>query len=187
MFKKLIYLIVSILFISKCYGQIQTDETPMSFGLEKTDKRFQSRYLKNVSKIPVLNNEVLQREATRIEKDCAACKKKYYRKEIDLNINIEEQGTKFDVRWGTLYLLELSSETAQALQIGINNFNLAPGEKVFIYSKDRKEVFGAFTSKNNNPDDNFLSRIISGKKVIIEYFRPKLTKRKHKILLISTF
>ncbi|MEL7220574.1 MAG: serine protease, partial [Bacteroidota bacterium] len=155
------------------FGQIQTNEIPISIQIEKSDPSFLKRSLLNSRLLPDLNNHTLIQEADQLASQCQNCRNYRYGKEIALNINFPHAAHKVKFRKGTIYRLELQSLSALGLQIGLSNFQLRKGEKIFIYNSDKTVIYGAFTDFNNSPNNKFLSRIVEGNRVTIEYFVPE--------------
>lgn len=57
---------------------------------------------------------------------------------------------------------------ATGLAFYFNEFRLASGDKLYLYSEDRRHLIGAFTEKNNKPHSLFSTEIVMGESVIIE-------------------
>ena len=70
-------------------------------------------------------------------------------------------------------MFEVSS--AKALTLYFKNFNLAPGDKLFIYSPDVTQTMGAFTSLNNG--SYFATGLLDNNSIIIELNTTKALKR----------
>lgn len=61
---------------------------------------------------------------------------------------------------------------ALSVNIAFAKFIIPEGAKLFVYSKDRGYVLGAFTSKNMQPDGQFGVDIVPGEEIVVEYNEP---------------
>jgi len=77
--------------------------------------------------------------------------------------------------WDTLstgekiWRLKITSHGAAGLYLIYDNFRLAHGSKLFLYSEDKQFVIGAFTEQNNHPSGMFATEIVPGESCILEY------------------
>lgn len=166
------------LIVFLCYShfvtcQVQTNEVPISFNSNLIHSKIGNKNSTvKALQLTDMNNNSLNEEASNIESNCPTCRKFYYGKNKLININLIEESTKFELNNGNIYVLKLQSKTAKGLQVEFNNYSLLKGEKIFIYSDDYKQIFGAFTSKNNKPNKKLLTRIVKGQNMVIEYYSP---------------
>lgn len=90
------------------------------------------------------------------------------------SISTELNGLNFgewrEVENGNLWLGGIQSKGAKSLGLSFRDFKLKKGSSLFIYSADHKQLLGAFTSENNRENGIFATALISGEKLIIEYF-----------------
>ncbi len=54
---------------------------------------------------------------------------------------------------------------------------------MFIYTKDKSYVLGAFTAKNNLPERVFSTTLLPGDEIIIEYYEPKEANKEGKLAI----
>ena len=75
-----------------------------------------------------------------------------------------------------LWTMEISSPNALSINLLYDKFWLPEGTSLFLYSKDKKQYMGGFTSINNKGDSinlkGFATGIIQGSNVILEYYQP---------------
>lgn len=94
------------------------------------------------------------------------------------SITIQNSGVWQQSSDGTrIWSLQISSPDALSLNLLYDKFWLPVGAKLFIYSNDKKNVIGAFTSENNkgtqgNPA-GFATGLVYGKDITLEYVEPK--------------
>jgi len=92
---------------------------------------------------------------------------------IAVDISLNRDGRWYDKAKGNPFLrMGFHAEGAQALIFYYSRFSVPEGGKLFIYSEDRSDLIGAFTSKNNPSGGYFATEAVKGDKVIIEYNGP---------------
>ncbi len=93
---------------------------------------------------------------------------------MDVEFSMENSGTWDFLLDGTkIWRLSITSEDAKALSLHYNQFYLPKGTKLFLYNANKRQVIGAFTSRNN-PTGNrrFSTEIIEGETTTLEYIQP---------------
>lgn len=71
-----------------------------------------------------------------------------------------------------VWRLQLEVEKARSLGVILEDFQLENTSKLYIYNKDVSFHVGAFTEKNNNPQNLLSVQTIPGETIIIEYQEP---------------
>lgn len=71
-----------------------------------------------------------------------------------------------------LWRLMIQSPGAFSINLGFSYYELPVDAKLFVFSADRKTVYGAFTHQNNNEEHVFATDLIPGSAIIVEYFEP---------------
>lgn len=89
-------------------------------------------------------------------------------------IDIKSEGLEIDLpeEKGRLWLYNIESKDAMSLQLFFSSFLLPDGGELFIYNQDQSIVRGAFTSMNNNQENQLMIADLSDPSVTIEYFEP---------------
>lgn len=93
--------------------------------------------------------------------------------DFDVNLNLQNSGV-----WQTLpngdrlWRLSILAKDALSINFLFDDFWLPKGGKLFIYSKDKKHVIGAFTDLNNKIDRRFGTGLVYGDEVTLEYYEP---------------
>lgn len=77
-----------------------------------------------------------------------------------------------EVEGGRLGLLRMRSKQAKALALMFRNFRLAPGARLLVYRPDGRQVLGAYTERNNRPEETFLAGFVEGEEMVLELFEP---------------
>ena len=88
--------------------------------------------------------------------------------DIDFHQNAYWQQTKK----GRIGRLEISSSEAISLNLIFDQFNLAERTFLYLYSPDKKELLGAYTSDNNNNQNMLGTDLIHNDEVVVEMFEP---------------
>lgn len=71
-----------------------------------------------------------------------------------------------------LWTLVIKADEALSLNFNFSAFYLKKGSKLWAYSSDKKQVYGAFTYRNINPDGNFAIAPIISDQVVLELYEP---------------
>ncbi len=122
---------------------------------------------------PLIDNNREQQKADSIAQEYGYSKKQLYGLEVPVNLDFKAAATvKMLGDSGKVYLLELTSPSAYALQIYFDAFKLPKGARMFIYDRDRTMFLGSFTHRNNFIDNSFGTQFVPGNSLIIEYYEP---------------
>lgn len=120
-----------------------------------------------------VDNEREQQQADSIATKYGFSRNKFYGKTIPVNIDFKAEASIENLGdTGKLYLLELVSPSAYALQVYFDAFKIPKGAKMFVYDGGKKSFLGSFTHKNNFIDNTFATLPISDNSLIIEYYEP---------------
>ncbi len=93
------------------------------------------------------------------------------------DIDLKKDGNWINLPFGNrLWQLQIEVKQAEGLLLFYDNFYLPLGSKLFVYSADRKQILGAYTNQNNSKSEQFLTGIVEGERVIIEYYEPAKAK-----------
>lgn len=94
-----------------------------------------------------------------------------YPVKVDLSF---EDGVWYELpAGGRIWQLELQSPEALGLAVFYDEFYLPPGATLHMYTPDRREVIGAYTSRVNPKNGKFLTGFTKGDKATLEYFEPE--------------
>jgi hypothetical protein len=75
---------------------------------------------------------------------------------------------------GTLvWRLEIHSATAYSLGLEFSKFDLPAGATLYVYDANKRNVYGAYTELNENPDHQFVIEPFPGDVAILEYNQPR--------------
>lgn len=158
--RKLFLLGLIALSSSVTFGQISQGGSPSSFGV-----------LGNKD-IPTYNVEKPNMEQVALEDDIDAKQGNIYKygRSVFTNINVLEDGVQENLPNGnTVYRLMLHADDALALGINFSEFWIPSGAKLFIYTPNKQQVLGAYTTENNNSKNVFATELLKGSEAIIEY------------------
>lgn len=85
-------------------------------------------------------------------------------------------------KWDTLpngdrlWRAKLNLTGAKATNLYFDKFYLPKNSKLHFYNADKSEVLGGFSTHNNNVSQTFVTSLILGDHIIIEYFEPSNVK-----------
>jgi hypothetical protein len=156
------------------WAQLSTNEKPVSFGRE-SEIRVSRRSAKPTVAIPQLDMiKVRSIEAARKKRPELAL----FGYVHNVCYNPFNSGTWFEFSNGDkLWRLIVTCPEAKSVYISYDKFWLPDGGKLFVYSKDKKQAMGAFTSRNNKGTQEqprgFATGVINGSNVVLEYYQPK--------------
>ncbi len=91
---------------------------------------------------------------------------------IPVSLNAYNSGDWYQVENYNIWQLALYSAEAKSLNLIFDKFHLPEGARLFIFSEDRSDLLGAFTSENNKPDKVFATSPVIGDRIIIQYEEP---------------
>lgn len=173
------YLKIIIFFVSFCpftnvTAQLSTNEKPVSFGRE-SELHVKQGSTNPIVTMPQLDMAKIEDEREE-ESDNEIPLRFGYSHEVNYNIN--NSGIWYELPNGDkLWQLEIICPNALSVNLCYDKFWIPKGGKFFVYSKDKKQSIGAFTSINNKGDSlkvrSFATELIYGNDVILEYYQPK--------------
>lgn len=146
------------------YAQISNGGTPRGVAVSQ---------LKSKAKIPTFKTMSVD-AGSLLEEDRQAPIPERFSVFEDLIIDIREEAVEIDLpsEQGRLFLYQIESADARSLQLFFENFLLPDGGELFIYNYDQTIVRGAFTSSNNNQNNQLMIAEFFDNEIIIEYFEP---------------
>ncbi len=150
-------------------GQISTGGDPVSFQTTYS-KEFSDQKLKKTT-IPALDLARVLKE----DKENPGANRFAAPVEVDMGLKNSGQWTSLS-NGDRVWRLHINAENALAVSILYDNFYIPPGARLFVYSPDKSQVLGAYTSINNRKTNRFMTGLIKGDEAIIEYFEPKRVK-----------
>ncbi len=171
---KKIVLFVLICICTNVYAQLSTNERPVSFD-SKIKLTEISRSSLNAVTMPKLDMAKIEAEDKENEEYDMPLRFGYPH---NVNYDLNNSGIWYELPNGDkLWQLNIICPNALSVNICYNKFWIPEGGKFFVYSKDRRQSLGAFTSRNNKGNrDNirgFATGLVYDNDVILEYYQPK--------------
>lgn len=150
-----------------------TQESPISWGLNLDD------YDVPTHTSPALNmTKVADDDAKREQEG----KVPHFAKFVPALLNLQNSGLWQDLPDGArLWRLRVHAEQALGIVLYFNDFYMPNGSKFFVYTPDKLDVFGAYTSINNTPDGYFASSLTLSDECILEYYEPAKVRNQGRI------
>ncbi len=90
----------------------------------------------------------------------------------NVHINLKEQGLQTNTPEGIIYQLEIDAKNSLSTAACYENFKIAKGGLLHLYSRDKSQIVGAYTEDNNPVSGKFITDFIHDDSFIIEYFEP---------------
>ena len=163
-------------------SQISTEEEPVSFKLSQNSQKTQQAIRKMEQSIQNYELDILKsvnmseiEEEDLLDNEDGIPPRFGISKKV--NLTLENSGTWTILENGDkLWQLPILSKGALSMNLLYDKFWLPEGAKFFVYSQDRKQTIGAFTSYNNkgakDSIDGFATELIFSDKIILEYYQP---------------
>ena len=156
------------------WAQLSTNEKPVSFGKE-AEMRLSRKNGRSSVTMPPLDRAKIKR-IDAVKKDFQKPVPFGYIHEV--NYNLTNSGTWYELSNGDkLWQLNVICPDAKSIHFCYNKFWIPEGGKLFVYSKDKKQILGAFTSKNNKGSRDhlrgFATGLVYSSSVVLEYYQPK--------------
>lgn len=172
--KTIIVLILLTSIFINAKAQLSTHEKPVSFTREK-ELPSNFRSMVPIITMPQLDMEKITKEDEENEKYDMPIRFGYPHF-VDYTLN--NSGKWFEFPNGDkLWQLEIICPAALSVNLCYDMFWLPEGSKFFVYSRNKQQTIGAFTSRNNKGSREkvrgFATGLIYGDDVILEYYQPK--------------
>ncbi|MCF8379441.1 MAG: T9SS type A sorting domain-containing protein [Bacteroidales bacterium] len=155
---------LTLVYISFClfaFGQLSEGGQPLSFSVEDGKKGFQEVIFQAPDwSIADSEDKVNLPHA--------------FSKIIEVKLSPNTHGTwQYSEDGISIWRLNIKAEAALAIGLYFKDFNLPVCAKLFVYSPDRKQLIGSFTSKNNRISGLFATELILGDECILELNVPE--------------
>jgi hypothetical protein len=155
-------------------AQLCTNEKPFSFGRE-TELRIKHRSSNPIVTMPRLDMAKIEKEDKEDEEKNLPPRFGYRHK---VNYNLNNSGTWYELSNGDkLWQLNIVCPNALSVNLCYDKFWIPDGGKLFVYSTDKKQSIGAFTSRNNKGNREhlrgFATGLVLGSDVTLEYYQPR--------------
>lgn len=101
---------------------------------------------------------------------------------LDVQLNLKNSGIWNKLPNGDrLWRLKIISHKALSINLLYDDFFIPKGGELYIYDESKKQVIGAFTDRNNKPDNKFASGLVYGDTITLEYYEPLTVANKGRI------
>lgn len=176
-YMRTIILFVCICVYANAKAQLSTNEKPVSFDRE-LELAVISRSSTPIVTTPKLDMAKIEKEDE--EDELYDMPPRFGYPHI-VNYDLNNSGTWYELPNGDkLWQLEVVCPSALSVNFCYDKFWIPEGGKFFVYSKDKKQTIGAFTSKNNKGDREtirgFATGLVHSDNVVLEYYQPKEIK-----------
>lgn len=129
--------------------------------------------------IPTIQLKALDKQAIQAEDAISDLENRALRIAYPTEVNISSEK---DGLWtnlpdgGKLWQLRIQASEAQGTILEYEHFWLPKGATLHLSNQDQSHLIGAFTNRNNkgsrNVDDSFLTELVKGDEVQLEYYEP---------------
>lgn len=147
-------------------AQVQRGGVPVSWNLEEVvDDNHSFISLPEIDVEALLLEDALNDDQKHVSQRFA------YAHSVALDLDNSGRWTNLQ-NGDRIWQLAIYGEGASSLSVTFSDFFLPKGSVMYIYTPDRSEIIGAFTSANNKNTGVFSSVPIHGEEIIIEYYEP---------------
>ncbi|HKJ41423.1 MAG TPA: T9SS type A sorting domain-containing protein [Sunxiuqinia sp.] len=91
---------------------------------------------------------------------------------ISVSLNTENSGRWTEVGRYRVWQLVIFSAHAKSLNLIFDHYHLPLGARLFLFSADKSDVIGAFTSRNNKASEKFATSPVIGDRLVVQYEEP---------------
>ena len=154
-----------VLFTFQVCGQLSDGGLPLDVPFVSSLKS------KAVIHLPSVDNQLLLK-ASLAGSDEKRLKPFRFAKPVEVSLNTENSGRWLEFEDYRVWQLRLVSAGAKSLNLIFDRYKLPEGARLFLFSADRSDIIGAFTSKNNKETGTFASSPVIGDQLVIQYEEP---------------
>ena len=92
---------------------------------------------------------------------------------FEVNYNLNNSGTWEILEDGSkLWRLEIKSEGAYSIGVEYDYFHIPDNSEFYVYDINAENIYGAYSSHNNQLDYLFSTPLVKGDVIILEYYEP---------------
>jgi hypothetical protein len=96
----------------------------------------------------------------------------------DVEINLKNWGKWYKASNGRIWKLQIRSAGASSLNLSFNSLHIPENSKLFIYTEDGQILMGPITNQYNTKKSTFLTDLLPGEAIVLEYFEHELDRNK---------
>ncbi|MCC5945189.1 MAG: Ig-like domain-containing protein, partial [Bernardetiaceae bacterium] len=162
----ILFAVISICLPKLSLAQISQGGTPYSFSAE-FEQQFPNNTLTAIDlEAPNINDLMAEDERGEPHPNRFAAP-------IHVGLNPYNSGQWYDLQNGDrLWILRVKATDALSLHPIFDDFFMPIGGKLHIYSADKNQVLGAYTSINNLPNREFMTWYIQSDDIFLEFYEP---------------
>lgn len=158
-------MIILFISLSTSYAQINVGGLPKNFS-EKGIKQNV-----NFEKMSFVDVEKLKAEDEK--EDLMKNKPWRFGQNLFVNFDIKESATHDVLKDGSqIWRFGVESKGALIVNFMFGMYKLPKGALLYVYNEDKTHVIGGFNDFNNQGDGIFATTLVTGDRIIIEYFEP---------------
>jgi hypothetical protein len=148
-----------------CVGKER--ELPRSFSMSKDQERIERRIL------PGIDNARLLREDGNSQKNWYDAKPLRFAVPVKVQFTLENAGTWNRFPDGSrVWRLRIQVPNAKNLSLGITDFEIPEGGRLWVYTVSHDLVQGPYTSRDRSPAGRLWTAVTLGSEVVLEVFLP---------------
>ena len=162
--KRIVSMILLMFVANMVNAQLSNDSKPFSYG----NKEFEGIQIKTIEVEKPDLEEIIKED----ELDDELFKMRRFGVVIPVGVDFFEEADRYELDNGSLYLLKIRSEDAQALSLYSSDFYIPNGGELHLYNSNKTRYIGGFTSINNHELNTFATEMLESEEIVMEYFHP---------------
>ncbi|MGQ7869430.1 trypsin-like peptidase domain-containing protein [Sunxiuqinia sp. sy24] len=162
---RLIFFVLLIWLANPVWGQLSDGGVPLDVSFSTSLKS------RSVVALPPLNNDLLMK-ASLAQSDSNLLKPFRFAEPLQVSLNPENSGRWVEMGEYRVWQLVLVSDKAKSLNLLFDRYKLPAGARLFLFSADRSDVIGAFTSINNQAHGALATSPVLGDRLVVQYEEP---------------
>jgi hypothetical protein len=169
--------VVLLLFVvtSNTWAQINDGGSPVkSFTISEINK----------SRIPVIQVPAIDLEKVQAEDEIAdaeGMKAPRFGVLVPMQIGFSDGVWNELPNGDRIWRLQIKADKAKAVNLYYDDFFMPKGATMHVYSPDKGQVLGGFASHNNSEHNMFVTSLIYGDELVVEYFEPFMVRNQGRI------
>lgn len=121
----------------------------------------------------IITPEFKQKETIDFTAEDLLSKTIQYAHSFEVSLTPNNSGQWFDAGAYKVWQLEIESEGAKGIGLIFTRYHLPEGARLFLFDKDKKNIFGAYTHLNNKPFRKLAVYPFPGDHLILQYEIPE--------------
>ncbi len=158
-------LLMMIIAISNCYGQVTNNGLPLSWT---------SNQIENIPPVTLPEIDLEKYRTEDAVNDLRNDVPWRFGAEIVVDYNLNNSGVWSNLQNGDrVWRIRLHSENAKTMNFIFSDFYMPEGATLYLYNHDKTDLLGAYDDRQNNDERVLGTWLVVGDDIYLEYYEPK--------------